>query len=60
MMMGFFKIIDLGFGKQVQVSADFDKSISPTLWCSPLAEFAIAAYDFSFIQFNHLFSGEWD
>lgn len=43
---GTVKIIDLGFGKQVQESADFDKSISLNWWCAPPAEFSQSTYDF--------------
>lgn len=43
---GVLKIIDLGFGKRVIASADFDKSISVNLWCAPPAEFAKGTYDF--------------
>jgi len=40
------KIIDLGFGKQIQNSDDFDKSISLNWWCQPPSEFAYSRYDF--------------
>ena len=43
---GILKIIDLGFGKGVQASSDFDKSISLNLWCDPPKEFANRIYDF--------------
>ncbi len=44
---GTVKIIDLGFGKSVQTSADFNKSISLNWWCDTPAEFAISRYDFA-------------
>ena len=44
---GLVKIIDLGFGKQVQHSNDFDKSISLNWWCELPMEFADRTYDFS-------------
>jgi eukaryotic-like serine/threonine-protein kinase len=43
---GVVKIIDLGFGKRIEQSADFDKSISLNLWCDPPEEFGTATYDF--------------
>lgn len=43
---GTVKIIDLGFGKRVEESTDFDKSISLNWWCEPPAEFADSLYDF--------------
>lgn len=43
---GTLKIIDLGFGKQIQSSKDFEKSISLNLWCQPPSEFDEARYDF--------------
>jgi serine/threonine protein kinase len=42
---GIVKIIDLGFGKRVQATADFDKSISLNWWCEPPNEFVHAVYD---------------
>ena len=42
---GILKIIDLGFGKQIEVSEDFDKSISLNWWCEPPAEFGSGIYD---------------
>lgn len=42
---GIVKIIDLGFGKRVQATHDFDKSISLNWWCEPPAEFLRAIYD---------------
>lgn len=44
---GVLKIIDLGFGKRVVASADFDKSISLNWWCEPPADFAEGTYDHS-------------
>ncbi len=44
---GTLKIIDLGFGKRVETSGDFDKSISLNLWCQPPEEFKISRYDFA-------------
>lgn len=44
---GAVKIIDLGFGKQVTASKDFDKSISLNWWCEKPAEFGSGKYDFS-------------
>ena len=32
---GILKIIDLGFGKRVESSNDFDKSITLNWWCEP-------------------------
>lgn len=43
---GTVKIIDFGFGKQVEESANFDKSISLNWWCDPPYEFAKSIYDF--------------
>lgn len=40
------KIIDLGFGKRIECSEDFDKSISLNLWCEPPEEFKDTLYDF--------------
>jgi serine/threonine-protein kinase len=42
---GIVKIIDLGFGKRVQATKDFDKSISLNWWCEPPNEFLHAMYD---------------
>jgi eukaryotic-like serine/threonine-protein kinase len=42
---GTLKIIDLGFGKRVETSKDFDKSISLNWWCEPPEEFAVDTYD---------------
>jgi eukaryotic-like serine/threonine-protein kinase len=44
---GTLKIIDLGFGKQVNESKDFEKSISLNWWCPPPDEFGQSRYDFS-------------
>jgi serine/threonine-protein kinase len=43
---GAVKIIDLGFGKQIRKTADFDKSISLNWWCDVPEEFNAAKYDF--------------
>lgn len=43
---GAVKIIDLGFGKRVQMPEDFDKSISLNWWCQPPAEFSRNLYDY--------------
>lgn len=43
---GTVKIIDLGFGKQVQYPEDFEKSISLNWWCEPPYEFGESVYDF--------------
>lgn len=44
---GVLKIIDLGFGKHVAASADFDKSISLNWWCEPPMDFAAGLYNHS-------------
>lgn len=44
---GVVKIIDLGFGKRVEATADFDKSISLNWWCEPPNEFSSSTYDHS-------------
>lgn len=44
---GVVKIIDLGFGKRVEATADFDKSISLNWWCEPPNEFSLSTYDHS-------------
>lgn len=44
---GQLKIIDLGFGKQVDTSADFEKSITLNWWCQPPKEFLLKRYDFT-------------
>ncbi|MDH5675999.1 MAG: protein kinase family protein [Myxococcales bacterium] len=43
---GTLKIIDLGFGKRIDTSEDFDKSITLNWWCAPPAEFRSSKYDF--------------
>jgi serine/threonine protein kinase len=43
---GVVKIIDLGFGKQISESKDFDKSISLNWWCETPEEFNSRRYDF--------------
>ena len=43
---GILKIIDLGFGKRIEDSKDFDKSISLNWWCEPPLEFGDGIYDF--------------
>lgn len=43
---GVLKIIDLGFGKKIEDSGDFDKSISLNWWCEPPIEFGTSRYDF--------------
>lgn len=43
---GTVKIIDLGFGKEVLDSQDFEKSISLNWWCQPPTEFGESRYDF--------------
>ncbi len=40
------KIIDLGFGKRVETSDDFDKSIDLNWWCQTPDEFGDSRYDF--------------
>lgn len=42
---GTLKIIDFGFGKQVEDLGDFDKSVSLNWWCDPPSEFP-ETYDF--------------
>lgn len=44
---GLLKIIDLGFGKQVNTSLDFDKSITLNWWCATPDEFRLKRYDFT-------------
>jgi serine/threonine-protein kinase len=44
---GQLKIIDLGFGKQVNTSLDFDKSITLNWWCATPDEFRVKRYDFA-------------
>ncbi len=43
---GMLKIIDLGFGKTIEYSTDFDKSITLNWWCELPIEFQQARYDF--------------
>jgi eukaryotic-like serine/threonine-protein kinase len=43
---GTLKIIDLGFGKRIHDSGDFDKSISLNWWCELPDEFRDDTYDF--------------
>ncbi len=43
---GIVKIIDLGFGKEVSHSEDFDKSVTLNWWCEVPNEFAAGRYDF--------------
>jgi eukaryotic-like serine/threonine-protein kinase len=42
---GAVKIIDLGFGKRIESSGDFDKSISLNWWCEPPEDFNDKKYD---------------
>ncbi|MFZ0963767.1 MAG: serine/threonine-protein kinase [Terriglobia bacterium] len=44
---GILKIIDLGFGKQIQTSTDFEKSVSLNWWCDPPNDFGKGRYDFA-------------
>lgn len=44
---GTVKIIDLGFGKRVEVPDDFDKSISLNWWCELPNEFSEKNYNFA-------------
>lgn len=44
---GILKIIDLGFGKQIDATGDFGKSISLNWWCEPPQEFSSGIYDHS-------------
>lgn len=44
---GILKIIDFGFGKRIQQTDDFDKSVTLNWWCEPPTEFSNATYDFS-------------
>lgn len=43
---GVVKIIDLGFGKRIYQSDDFDKSISLNWWCELPQEFSSSIYNF--------------
>lgn len=53
------KIIDLGFGKQIESSKDVGKSIELNWWCDPPEEFSEGIYDHATdIYFvGHLFAG---
>jgi len=44
---GKLKIIDLGFGKQIDTTEDFDKSVSLNWWGESPEEFANKKYDFA-------------
>lgn len=44
---GRLKIIDLGFGKRIVTSTDFEKSISLNWWCPTPKEFNDGRYDFA-------------
>jgi serine/threonine-protein kinase len=44
---GRLKIIDLGFGKKVQATLDFEKSVTLNWWCRPPGEFKEGRYDFA-------------
>ena len=44
---GIVKIIDFGFGKKVDASVDFDKSITLNWWCQPPDEFKLKLYNYS-------------
>lgn len=44
---GILKIIDLGFGKRIEATKDFDKSISLNWWCEPPADFKTGSYNHS-------------
>jgi len=41
------KIIDLGFGKRIDTSADFEKSVDLNLWCEAPKEFENSIYDYT-------------
>ena len=43
--LGAVKIIDFGFGKQINNAADFDKSVTLNWWCEPPDEFSTGTYD---------------
>ena len=43
---GTLKIIDLGFGKAIEIPEDYDKSISLNWWCELPDEFSRKFYDF--------------
>lgn len=42
---GTLKIIDLGFGKRIDSSRDYDKSISLNWWCEPPEDFETGTYN---------------
>ncbi len=44
---GRLKIIDLGFGKRVRATLDFEKSVTLNWWCQPPNEFRESRYDFA-------------
>jgi serine/threonine protein kinase len=44
---GHLKIIDLGFGKRIRATADFEKSVTLNWWCQPPGEFRDGRYDFA-------------
>jgi hypothetical protein len=44
---GVVKIIDLGFGKRINDSKDFDKSITLNWWCETPEDFDQSVYDFA-------------
>jgi serine/threonine-protein kinase len=44
---GRLKIIDLGFGKKVRATVDFEKSVTLNWWCQPPSEFKEGRYDFA-------------
>lgn len=44
---GILKIIDFGFGKQINSSTDFNKSITLNWWCEPPEDFSEGSYNFS-------------
>lgn len=44
---GVLKIIDLGFGKRIHNSTDFEKSISLNWWCETPNDFGMARYDYT-------------
>lgn len=43
---GILKIIDFGFGKQIQTSKDYNKSITLNWWCEPPEDFSSGSYNF--------------
>lgn len=44
---GTVKVIDFGFGKRIETTTDFDKSITLNWWCQPPSEFADHTYNFA-------------